>query len=126
MTIIDVLGCVEIANLCLESCNGGGVYMNAHASGVNIDLRNIWNYDVKKDSIAIQVEAGRCVNINNVLASDRPSHIVLSPDVDGVSINNVFKPAGIDARGARNVVAFNAGPVENAGPGSIVNGIRVG
>jgi hypothetical protein len=59
-----------------------------------------------------------------VLASDAPSHILLSEKVERVFINNVFAPAGIDARGAKNVVAFNAGPVRNAGPGSIINGVK--
>ena len=121
MRLEGCIQCVKISEICFE-VSAQALLLDARISGMNVTLDNIWNYDTGGDSDqAIHVVNGRQITISNVMAHDQPSSVVIEKDVADVFLQNI-RAGVIDVKGNSTVTAFGCAPIENAGPGCVING----
>jgi ABC-type nitrate/sulfonate/bicarbonate transport system substrate-binding protein len=90
MRLEGCIQCVTLTNIAFET-RGKCIYLDAFNAGHTIDLRNIWDYDVRvPNPEVLRILAGRAINISNVMGADFPSTVFIGKKVRSIEMHNVM------------------------------------
>lgn len=110
--------CVRLSNITFEA-QAKGIYIDSYASGITIDIENIWNYDTKGHSEVLRIVNGRGISVRNVMGLDHPSTIFIGKEVSNIRLENILAKVVIVEDAARtrpilsNVSAVRVGDRES-------------
>ena len=86
-------GCVQsvrLSDITFET-RGKCIYLDAFTSGHMIDLRNIWNFDVRlPNPEVLRIVRGRHINVSNVMGADFPSTVFIGKKVRSIEMHNIM------------------------------------
>ncbi len=81
--------CVRLSEIIFEM-RGKGIYLDANAAGVTIDINNVWNYDTGGPAEVLRIVNGQGISVRNMMATDLPSTIFIGKNVRGIRMENII------------------------------------
>ena len=117
MRLEGAIQCVRLSEITLEH-RKMGIFLDAHLSGVCIDIHNLWNYDVPVGSQGdvLRVLTGSGVNVRNVFGG--PSSIFVGSKVRNIRLEDIMARSVTveDPKASHVILSHVAAAVKGPGP----------